>query len=224
MHDIALLVIAKDPLPGRAKTRLCPPCTAEQAAGLARAALLDTLEVVQHTPASRRVLVLDGDARKWRHRGIEVIPQRGTGLAERLAGAFEDVGAPALLVGMDTPQLTAALLLEGIEALADPAADAVLGPADDGGYWSVGLKRPSRDAFTGVPMSLASTLSSQRLRLRRLGLRIHELPQLRDVDTIEDARAVAGAAPASRFASALAATALPPSPPISAGALRAAIA
>lgn len=224
MDDVALLVIAKDPLPGRAKTRLCPPCSAEQAAALARAALLDTLEVVRRTPAARRVLVLDGDASKWREPGIEVIPQRGLGLAERLAGAFQDVGAPALLVGMDTPQLTVELLLEGIEALASPAVDAVLGPADDGGYWGIGLKSARREAFTGVPMSLATTLSCQRRRLQRLGLRIHELPGLRDVDTIEDAHAVAGAAPGSRFAATLAATALPVPAWVHAGAPRVAAA
>ncbi len=224
MDAVALVVIAKNPLPGRAKTRLCPPCSTAQAAALARAALLDTLEVVRRTPASRRVLVLDGDAGQWRDRGIEVIPQRGGGLDERLASAFEDIGGPALLVGMDTPQLTVELLLEGIAALGSPVIDAVLGPADDGGYWSVGLKRASREVFTDVPMSLPTTLRSQRLRLQRLGLRVHELPRLRDVDTIEDAHAVAHAAPDSRFAGVLDATTLRPSPPIHSGALRPVIA
>jgi hypothetical protein len=203
VHGIALLVIAKEPVPGRVKTRLTPPCSPAQAAALAQASLSDTLEVVARTPAARKILVLDGDAKRWRRDGFEVIAQRGGGLDERLAAAFEDAACPALLVGMDTPQLTARLLDDGLRALARPTVDAVLGPATDGGYWSVGLKRPCAEAFTGVPMSCATTWSSQRARLRELRLRIHDQPALRDVDTIEDARAVALEAPSSRFATTL---------------------
>jgi len=202
---VALVVIAKEPLPGKAKTRLSPPCTPDEAATLAEAALLDTLDVVARTPTHRRVLVLDGSPRRWRRPGLDVIPQRGVGLGERLAAAFEDVAEPALLVGMDTPQLTPRLLLDGMRALASPDVDAVLGPAVDGGYWTVGLKRGGSEAFAGVPMSCAATWTSQRARLRELGLFVHDHPPLRDVDTIEDARLVARAAPGSRFASSLAA-------------------
>ncbi len=205
MTSVALLVIAKAPLPGRAKTRLCPPCSPAQAASLAEAALLDTLEVVSSTPAHRRVLVFDGDAAPWQVPGFELIEQRGTGLGERLAAAFEDVNGPSLLVGMDTPQLTAELLLDGVAALSRPDVDAVLGPAADGGYWSIGLKRPTREVFDDVPMSVGHTCSAQRTRIRQLGLRLHEHAVLRDVDTIEDARAVAAQAPATRFAAAMAA-------------------
>ena len=207
MNRIALVVIAKEPLPGRAKTRLSPPCTPAQAAALAHAALSDTLEVVRRTPARRRVLVFEGDAERWSPEGFEVIPQRGGGLGERLAAAFEDVSDPALLVGMDTPQLTTRLLLEGMRALARPDIDAVLGRSLDGGYWSVGLKRRGVHAFAGVPMSCHTTGRRQRARLDELGFRVHEQPALRDVDTIEDARAVAREAPGSRFAAVLAATA-----------------
>jgi uncharacterized protein len=150
------------------------------------------------------VLVLDGSPRRWRRPGLEVIPQRGVGLGERLAAAFEDVAEPALLVGMDTPQLTPKLLSDGLEALSRPGVDAVLGPALDGGYWSVGVKGSARDPFAGVPMSTRTTLARQRSRLLRLGMTIHEQPTLRDVDTIVDARAVARDAPGTRFASTLA--------------------
>lgn len=200
-----LMVIAKEPLPGRAKTRLCPPCDPEQAADLARSALLDTLATVARTPVRRRVLVFDGDGEPWRSSGFELIAQRGEGLAQRLASAFEDVGESALLVGMDTPQLTSSLLLDGLQALARPAIDAVLGPAMDGGYWSVGLKRPCRAVFEGVPMSEPGTFAAQVRRITALGLRLHLQQRLRDVDTIGDARAVARQAPWSRFATAVAA-------------------
>jgi rSAM/selenodomain-associated transferase 1 len=197
----ALLVIAKDPLPGHSKTRLCPPCRPEQAARLAAAALADTLDVVLATPARRRVLVLGGAVRRWRQPGLEIIPQRGNGLAERLANAFADIGEPALVVGMDTPQLSVELLGDGMAAL--HSHDAVLGPALDGGYWSVGLRSADAAAFAGIPMSTEHTLTRQRRRFAELGLRTYEQPPLQDVDTIADARAIASLVPNSRFAQAL---------------------
>jgi uncharacterized protein len=208
-RGVALLVIAKEPIAGRAKTRLTPPCTPAQAAALAGAALADTLRTVARTPAARRVLVFEGDPTRWCPRGFEHVPQRGIGLAERLANAFEDVGQPALLVGMDTPQLTPALLLDGLAALTRPGVDAVLGPAQDGGYWSIGLRDgiPPRAVFDGIPMSEPTTCEAQRARLERLGLMVHEQPSLRDIDTMKDAYLVAAEAPLSRFAEALAETA-----------------
>jgi len=195
----ALLVIAKAPVPGRVKTRLTPPCTPTQAAALAHAALLDTLAAVARARrAARRVLVLDGPPGPWVPAGFAVVPQRGVGLAARLAAAFED--APAFLVGMDTPQLTPDLLDAGLAALED--ADAAFGPALDGGYWGIGLRRSDPAVFRGVPMSARDTGASQRRRLAELGLRTATLPPLRDVDTIDDARAVAAEAPRTRFAAA----------------------
>jgi rSAM/selenodomain-associated transferase 1 len=198
----ALLVIAKAPAPGRVKTRLTPPCTPEQAATLAAAALRDTLDAAAASRRARRlVLALDGTAPSWLPPGIEVIPQRGPGLAARLAAAFSDVGEPAFLVGMDTPQVTPALLDAGIAAL--DGADAVLGSAADGGYWGIGLRRADDEVFRGVPMSDPDTSAEQRRRLAVLGLRTAVLPPLRDVDTIADAYAAAAVAPRSRFAAAL---------------------
>jgi rSAM/selenodomain-associated transferase 1 len=202
MRDVTLLVIAKDPQPGRSKTRLCPPCRPEQAAALAEAALRDTLEVVMAVDCRRRVLVLDGDDSRWHRAGLEVITQCGDGLDERLEHAFAAVAGPALLVGMDTPQLTSKLLDEGLTALEDH--DAVLGPADDGGYWSVGLRDAPAGSFTGVPMSTDDTLARQRERFAALGLATYEQTTLTDVDTIADAHAVAAQAPGSRFAGVLA--------------------
>jgi uncharacterized protein len=198
----AIVVIAKSPQPGRVKTRLTPPCSPEQAARLAGAALSDTLAAAARTGATRRVLVLDGEPGPWVPRGFDVVPQRGDGLAERLAAAFEDVAQPAFLVGMDTPQVTTRLLDAGLGALS--RSDAVFGAALDGGYWGIGLRRPDPAAFAGVPMSEATTGLAQRVRLAELGLRTAVLPPLRDVDTIADAHAVAAEAPGSRFAAALA--------------------
>ncbi|MGO9192448.1 MAG: DUF2064 domain-containing protein [Streptosporangiaceae bacterium] len=193
--DTTLLVIAKQPLPGRVKTRLVPPCTPEQAAALAEAALVDTLHTVLAAPARRRVLVLDGAPGPWLPPGFDIAPQCGGGLDERLAGAFAAVRGPALLIGMDTPQLTPSLLILDWEV-----ADAWFGPAADGGFWGLGLRVPDAALVRGVPMSTANTGASQRARLHAAGLRVADLPLLRDVDTAEDAVAVACQAPWSRFA------------------------
>jgi rSAM/selenodomain-associated transferase 1 len=214
--DATLIVIAKAPVPGRSKTRLTPPCTPEQAAALAEAALADTLHAVLATPAARRVLVLEGEPGAWLPAGFEVVPQRGDGLDERLAaGFFDAVGpvgdaatasggrGPALLVGMDTPQVTPADLAAGWAALTAPGTDAVLGHAPDGGYWAIGLRVQDPALFVGVPMSTESTGRDQEARLREHGLAVALLPELRDVDRIDDARAVAALAPQSRFARAL---------------------
>jgi uncharacterized protein len=196
-----VVVLAKAPRAGAVKTRLCPPCTPHQAALLAEAALRDTLAAVAATPAGRRVVALDGPPGAWLPPGFDVLPQRGDGLAERLAAAFEDVAAPALLIGMDTPQVTPALLAAGIERLR--RADAVFGPALDGGYWAIGLEAADERVFRGIPMSARDTGAIQLARLRALGLRVATLRPLTDVDTMADARAVAATAPWSRFARAL---------------------
>jgi rSAM/selenodomain-associated transferase 1 len=190
-------------MPGRVKTRLCPPCTHEQAAQLAEAALVDTLTAVTATPTARSVLVLDGAPGPWLPTGFEVLPQRGDGLDERLANAFADVGEAAFLVGMDTPQITPAQLAASYRELFDESVDAVLGPALDGGWWGIGLREPNPNVFLGVPMSTPHTYTAQLARLRCLGLRTRALPTARDVDRMEDAIAVAREAPHSRFGAAL---------------------
>lgn len=201
--DVAIVVIAKAPRAGRTKTRLCPPCRPDEAAQLARAALCDTLAAVAAAPARRRLLALEGEVGRWLPDGFEVGRQRGTGLGDRLAHALGAAGGPAIVVGMDTPQLTPELLESAAARLVEPGMGAVLGAALDGGYWTIGLRRPDPAVFRGVPMSSRHTCSAQRERLRQLGLSWAELPELRDVDTIVDAHAVAATAPETGFASAL---------------------
>ncbi|WP_329552170.1 TIGR04282 family arsenosugar biosynthesis glycosyltransferase [Streptomyces sp. NBC_00696] len=194
-----LLVIAKEPLPGRVKTRLTPPFTPEEAAALAEASLVDTLHVVLATPARRRVLVLDGTPGPWLPPGFDVVPQCGGGLDERLAAAFAGCDGPALLIGMDTPQVTPELLTMDF---AD--CDAYFGPAEDGGFWALGLADPDPELLRGVPMSTPTTGAVQRGRLTAGGLRVRDLPSLRDVDTAYDAELVAAEVPEGRFAGELA--------------------
>lgn len=192
-------------MPGRVKTRLTPPFSPEQAAVLAEAALRDSLRAVSATPAAQRVLALDGLPGSWLPPGLVVIPQRGAGLDERLAAAFSDAHrlrpGPAVLIGMDTPQVTPALLEEAGAALTEH--DAVYGPAADGGFWLLGLRRPDPALLLGVPMSRPDTGKLQLDRLERAGLSVRLLPELTDVDTAADAATVAGQAPGSCFAAAL---------------------
>ncbi len=200
-----LLVIAKEPVPGRVKTRLCPPFTPEQAAALAEAALADTLCAALDVPARRRVLVLDGRPGAWLPTGFDVVPQAGGGLDERIAAAFAACAGPALLVGMDTPQLTPELLAPATRPDAWPLGRAWFGPAADGGFWALGLAEPDPALVRGVPMSTPTTGLAQRRRLVDAGLAVAELPVLRDVDTAADAAAVAACqAPGGRFAARLA--------------------
>lgn len=200
--DLTLLVIAKEPLPGRAKTRLTPPYTPEQAARLATAALADTLDAVARTPARRRLLVLSGSPGPWLPPGFDVVPQRTGGLDERIAAALAPCTGPALLVGMDTPQLTPDLLAPATAPDAWPPGRAWLGPAADGGFWALGLAEPRRAPALvhGIPMSTPHTGTAQRDRLLAAGLDVRDLPPLQDVDTAADAETVARQAPRGRFA------------------------
>ncbi|MFI5523254.1 DUF2064 domain-containing protein [Streptomyces platensis] len=199
-----LLVIAKEPLPGRVKTRLTPPYTPHEAAQLAEAALYDTLQAVRALPARRRVVVLDGRPGNWLPAGFDVRPQCPGGLDERLAAAFAGSTGPTLLLGMDTPQVTPQLLAPALEPGAWDGCDAWFGPAEDGGFWALGLAAPDPRLLRGVPMSTGHTGAAQRARLTAAGLRVRHLPPLRDVDTEADAHHVAAAAPAGRFAATLA--------------------
>ncbi|MFD5538831.1 DUF2064 domain-containing protein [Streptomyces sp. NPDC127079] len=194
-----LLVIAKEPRPGRVKTRLTPPFSPEQAAALAEASLADTLHAVAGAPATRRVLALDGSPGPWLPPGFDVVPQCAGGLDARLADAFAHCAGPTLLIGMDTPQVTPALLTVDFTG-----SDAYFGPAEDGGFWALGLADPDPGLLLGVPMSTPRTGAVQRRRLVAAGLRVRDLPRLRDVDTAADAAAVAALVPHGRFAARLA--------------------
>lgn len=206
--EAQVLILCKEPVAGAVKTRLTPALTPDHAASVAAAALADTIDAVASAGVVRRVLVVAGSphAPEFDAAGFDRIEQRGGPLDERLAAAFVDAESssprplPMLLIGMDTPQLTAAMIERACAALLRPGTDAVLGLAEDGGWWALGLRRAAPHLVDGVPTSRADTGALQRARLVDGGLRVVDLPVLRDVDTIDDARAVAGLAPGTRFA------------------------
>lgn len=199
----AVVVIAKECLPGRVKTRLTPPFTPHDASRLAAACLDDTLATVVSLPASRRVLSFDGVHPPASAVGFEVLSQVSGPLDERLAHVFDVMNEPTLLLGMDTPQVTAsdvAAVFDGRASGSVDAPDCWFGPAADGGFWALAMRDPHGDVIRGVPMSREDTGAAQLARLRAAGLRVGMLPVLTDVDTVAEAVAVAESAPASRFA------------------------
>lgn len=204
------LVVAKAPVAGRVKTRLGAEVGDAVAAEVAAAALLDTVAACREAfGADHCLLALAGDLADAA-RGDEIAAalagwgvsrQRGLTFDERLANAHLDVppGGPVVQVGMDTPQVTVGDLHAVVAAL--DTHDAVLGPAEDGGWWVLGLRDPrGAAALLGVPMSTPTTYADTRRALSGAGLGVGTTAPLRDVDTATDADVVAGAAPAGEFA------------------------
>ncbi|HWM06946.1 MAG TPA: DUF2064 domain-containing protein [Actinophytocola sp.] len=215
--DACLLVVAKAPVAGLAKTRLARVIGDRPAARLAAAALLDTLDTVLAVPGTVPVVAMTGRfASAERSAEIAdalasctVIPQCGNDFAERLVNAHAAAGglfpgAPVFQIGMDTPQLRPEVLTGALVRLMTDDTGAVLGPAADGGWWGLGLREPA-DAhlLRAVPMSRSDTGSRTLFALRRQGLRVRRLLTLSDVDTMTDAMRVATLVPHSRFARAV---------------------
>lgn len=184
-----LVVMAKECVPGRVKTRLHPPYSLADAARIAEASLRDTLAFGVALPVDRRVLCFAGtdvpdDAAGW-----EVVPQVDGALDERIAAVLDACSGPTLLVGMDTPQLRpddVAAVLDGPDDV-----DAWFGPAADGGFWALGLRDPRGALVRGTPMSRSDTGMRQRAALVDAGLRVRDLPVVTDIDTAESLHTVA---------------------------------
>jgi glycosyltransferase A (GT-A) superfamily protein (DUF2064 family) len=209
-----VLVVAKAPVAGQAKTRLGAVISDPAAARVAAAALADTLVAATTAvgPASCHLALagdlsaaVDGERLQDLVRGWTVTTQRGGDFAERLVNAHVDAGVGDVVqIGMDTPQVTSALLTQAGAALADH--DAALGPADDGGWWVLARRDPAVLGLLGtVRMSTASTYALTWAALAAAGASVATLPGLCDVDTARDAGEVARLAPHTEFARAWAA-------------------
>src|SRR5690349_3601776 len=211
MIPVAVLVVAKAPVPGQAKTRLAATVGDRAAADIAAAALLDTLDAVAAAPVAERVVALTGNLDdacagtqiRSRLADFTVVPQRGASFAERLANAHLDAaaasgGLPVLQIGMDTPQVTGELIGECARELL--AADAVLGLARDGGWWLLGVTDAAMaDCLRTIPMSRSDTGAVTLAALEDAGVSVNLVATLADVDTIDDVDEVRRAcAPGSR--------------------------
>lgn len=198
-----LVLIAKEPLPGKAKTRLHPPLTLEQAAILAAASIDDTLVALRSVPATRRILLFEGNLVPAGSEDYVVTGQIAGTLDQRLGAIFDECHEPMLLIGMDTPQVTAddlAPAFSGWPFDHDGDIDAWFGPAQDGGFWALGMREPRGDLIRGIEMSQDDTGAAQLARLQHADLTIGMLTTLTDVDTIDSAREVAELAPQTLFA------------------------
>jgi glycosyltransferase A (GT-A) superfamily protein (DUF2064 family) len=210
----AVLVMAKAPVSGQAKTRLGARVGDAMAAGLAAASILDTLDVCEAVfpDSMRRHVALAGDlddgaSSEDLHERLSrwtVHPQRGDGFADRLAHAHEDVGratgGSVVQIGMDTPHLTAENLTDVADRVGN-GNDAVLGPAEDGGWWVLAVTdHRLAECLRGVEMSTARTYVDTLAALQRAGARVADATTMRDVDTASDAAQAAASAPGTRFA------------------------
>ncbi|MEV8250951.1 DUF2064 domain-containing protein [Microbacterium sp. NPDC076768] len=191
-----VVVMAKECIPGRVKTRMHPPLSLEDAARVAAASLADTLDAIQ--AAGLPILVCAQGDIPLPH-GVTSIPQVEGGLDERIGAVLDACPGRVLLIGMDTPQLRPALL----RRLADEwpeDVDAWFGPASDGGFWLLGIDdlpegrlggKTRGDLVRGVPMSVAETGQRQRERLVEAWLRVSDVPALTDIDDIASLQEVA---------------------------------
>lgn len=191
MTASALAIMAKAPREGEAKTRLCPPLAPAEAAGLARAFLLDRIEQVRSVAARPAIAYTPADAAPlFRELAPEfsMVAQRGPDLGARMAGAVEDLLAAGsrgvVLVGTDSPTLPRAVL--ALAMVEVDRSDLVLGPSDDGGYYLIGLQRARPELFADMAWGTSLVLAETLRRAEALGLSIAMLPTWFDVDTGED--------------------------------------
>ena len=187
-----LLVFAKAPLAGRVKTRLARHYGAAQAARFYRGMTALTLaRAAAAGPARLELWCAPGVSHPFlrglaRRHGARLRAQPPGDLGRRMGRALEE-RLPALVVGADCPTVSTAMLREALDVL-EAGADAVLGPAEDGGYVLIGLGRPLPGLFQAMPWGSPEVLSRTRQRLRAGGWHWHELPPVFDLDRPADLR------------------------------------
>lgn len=199
----ALVLFMKAPRSGTVKTRLTPRVTMDEAADLYRAFILDTLNLARRTAAATLFVAWtpdDGRAELVSTLGdpdVNWLRQRGSDLGERLSNAFaafrRDGWEKTVVLGGDSPLLPHSIVEEAFEAL--DRHDVVLGPADDGGYYLIGLSGPGRRRksddrcdrlFESIHWGTGRVLGQTRAAIRACGLSCHELPAWHDVDRPAD--------------------------------------
>lgn len=187
-----LLVFAKDPVPGRVKTRLAAEVGPDEAARIYRSLGRRVVDQVRGGPYRTVVCFDPPEARtaveEWLGtHGVEFHPQSPGNLGDRLEAAFRwafQESDRVLVIGTDAPGVDAKGMEAALRTLDE--ADLALGPALDGGYYLLGLRDPTPELFREIPWSTAEVLEATRARARELGLEEVLLPPLRDVDTRED--------------------------------------
>jgi rSAM/selenodomain-associated transferase 1 len=196
MNDCSVIVFAKAPVPGQVKTRLVELLGTSGASQLSEHLAFHTLQTAFCSRVGPVVLWCAPSAEHPFFRrcaeefNVDLHPQPGGDLGRRMADAFRQTlkGArAALLIGTDCPSLTGEDLQEAAFVLGQKT-EAVMVPAEDGGYVLIGLRRPAPGLFEGVPWGTEKVLPETRRRLRNLGWSWHELPVRWDVDRPEDVK------------------------------------
>lgn len=193
MPQPALMIFAKQPLPGQAKTRLLPDYTPEQAAAIAEVLIRETVGLAVSSWPGEIYLCGAPDvdhplfaelARDFR---LQLLDQSGTDLGARMLAALrlgiERHGAAAVL-GSDVPHCRWDMLDEANAHLAHGRN--VLGPTEDGGYYLIGLQQPHESLFARMPWGGATVLEETLARAAAIGLEFEVLSRLRDIDTAAD--------------------------------------
>ena len=192
---VALAAMAKVPIAGAVKTRLCPPLQPDEAAELARCFLEDRVEQLGAVPVGDRLVAFTPPEHALAVRAlvppdVRIVPQQGVDLGARMNGLLTDLLAEgyagALVVGTDTPTLPTAYLVEAAAVLREAAADVVLGPSEDGGYYLIGLTAPAPELFVDMAWSTATVCEETLRRARAAGRRVSVLPTWFDIDRIAD--------------------------------------
>jgi hypothetical protein len=190
----AIIIMCKAPNPGAVKTRLTAFLSPENAADLAVCFAIDTTQKAQ-TVCENTIIAVAGDKNLLAENLSEnliLIEQRGTDLGERmhnaLSFAFLQNFSPLVVIGTDSPTLPAEFIEYAIEILSKKHADAVLGAAEDGGYYLIGLNEPNLQIFQHVTWSTSETFAETRRNIEQANLRLAVLPVWCDVDTPEDLR------------------------------------
>lgn len=189
----ALIIVAKEPVPGQTKTRLCPPFSLESAAAFYRCLLIDSLTLMSRLETVDHVIAYaPANARGYFARlapdGFSLVAQVGDNLGERLANAlghyFDQGYKRVVIMNSDGPTLPLPHLAEAFSGL--DRADVTLGPGHDGGYYLIGMNELHRQLFEGIDWSTERVISQTLAACRRLGLAVHHLPEWYDVDLAED--------------------------------------
>jgi len=190
-----LVIVAKQPVPGRVKTRLFPKLSPEAAADLYRCFLQDRIqEVISFNGVDRAIAYTPEDAKETfvslASDGFELFAQQGKHLGERLNNIFLEKlsqGYKAVsIVDSDSPDLPKSLINESFELLLSRQADVVLGPCYDGGYYLVGMRKPHPELFRNIPWSTENVLSVTLEKAKKIGLNVKLLSIWNDLDTFED--------------------------------------
>ncbi len=187
--DRTLLIFIKNPIPGKTKTRLAAEVGNDRALRMYDQLLTYTRGVAEAVRARRMLYysetILSNDG--WSDTHFEKYVQEGTDLGARMEKAFVrafEQSNRVLIIGSDCPGISAALLEEAFNAL--DAADMVLGPALDGGYYLLGLRKLQPALFHDMVWSTDRVAAETLGRAAKLGLRVHQLVPLSDVDYLED--------------------------------------